>query len=163
MEGNVKRGTAQIVVLRIPHRRRGGGLIDPDRGGVRAGRDHPAGPWPSDRPSARLRGDAGGRCTAVAVVLFFALIAEIGPIRSTLVTYFNPAVALLLGGTVLGEPLTVGTVLGLALFLAGSFLTTHAPRAARSRKDIEAEDREAPPDQAFIGSPPEVRARSGGP
>jgi drug/metabolite transporter (DMT)-like permease len=101
--------------------------------------------------------------TAVAVVLFFALIAEIGPIRSTLVTCFNPAVALLLGGTVLGEPLTVGTVLGLALFLAGSFLTTHAPRAAGSRKDVEAEDREAPPDQAFIGSPPEVRARSGGP
>jgi drug/metabolite transporter (DMT)-like permease len=62
--------------------------------------------------------------TAVAVVLFFALIAEIGPVRATVITYFNPAVALVLGVTILGEPLRIGAVLGFALILLGSVLAT---------------------------------------
>ena len=69
-------------------------------------------------------------CTALAFVLFFALIAEIGPIRATIITYFNPAVALVLGVTVLGEPLTIGAVLGFALILVGSYLATR-PQPAR--------------------------------
>ena len=36
-------------------------------------------------------------CTAVAFVVFFELIAEVGPSRATVITYLNPAVALLLG------------------------------------------------------------------
>jgi drug/metabolite transporter (DMT)-like permease len=67
-------------------------------------------------------------CTAVAFLIFFALIAEVGPIRSTIITYFNPAVALLLGVVLLGEPLTVGIVLGFALIAIGSFLATRRPR-----------------------------------
>jgi drug/metabolite transporter (DMT)-like permease len=63
-------------------------------------------------------------CTAVAFILFFALIAEIGPVRSTVITYFNPAVALVLGVTILGEPLRAGAVLGFALILVGSVLAT---------------------------------------
>jgi drug/metabolite transporter (DMT)-like permease len=63
-------------------------------------------------------------CTAVAFVLFFALIAEIGPVRATVITYFNPAVALVLGVTILGEPLRIGAVLGFALILLGSVLAT---------------------------------------
>ena len=63
-------------------------------------------------------------CSALAFVLFFALIAEIGPVRSTVITYVNPAVALLLGVVLLSEPLTVGVIGGFALVLAGSFLAT---------------------------------------
>ncbi|MBV9100374.1 MAG: DMT family transporter [Candidatus Dormibacteraeota bacterium] len=63
-------------------------------------------------------------CTALAFVLFFALIAEAGPVRATLITYFNPAVALLLGVLLLHEPFTVGAGLGLVLILGGSFLAT---------------------------------------
>lgn len=74
-------------------------------------------------------------CTALAFVLFFALIAEIGPIRATVVSYFNPALALLLGVLVLGEPFTVGAGLGFALILAGSFLATR--RAAASTSPAE--------------------------
>ncbi|HBV95289.1 MAG TPA: EamA family transporter, partial [Chloroflexi bacterium] len=69
-------------------------------------------------PTARALASAatlGVVCTAVAFVLFFALIAEIGPVRSTVITYFNPAVALVLGVTILGEPLRIGAVLGFAL------------------------------------------------
>jgi drug/metabolite transporter (DMT)-like permease len=57
----------------------------------------------------------------------------IGSIRTTVVTYFNPAVALLLGVTVLGEPFTIGTALGFALILAGSFLATSGWPAATSQ------------------------------
>jgi len=83
-------------------------------------------------------------CTAVAFVLFFALIAEIGPVRSTVITYFNPAVALVLGVAVLGEPLTLGAVLGFALILTGSVLATRrrAP-ASQRRAEAAAMDRTA--------------------
>jgi drug/metabolite transporter (DMT)-like permease len=63
-------------------------------------------------------------CTAVAFLLFFALIAEVGPVRATVITYFNPAVALLLGVALLREPFTVGDVVGFALILSGSVLAT---------------------------------------
>lgn len=68
-------------------------------------------------------------CTALAFILFFALIAEIGPVRATVITYFNPAVALFLGVVILGEPLTAGAVGGFALILAGSSLATRRPAA----------------------------------
>ena len=60
--------------------------------------------------------------------VFRALIAEIGPVRATVITYVNPAVALLLGILVLGESLTVGAIAGFALILAGSALTVRHPR-----------------------------------
>jgi drug/metabolite transporter (DMT)-like permease len=63
-------------------------------------------------------------CTALAFLLFFALIGEVGPVRATIITYFNPAVALLLGVALLREPLTVGAVIGFGLILAGSVLAT---------------------------------------
>jgi drug/metabolite transporter (DMT)-like permease len=63
-------------------------------------------------------------CTALAFLLFFKLIAEVGPARSTVITYINPAVAILLGVTVLGEPFTTGIAIGFPLILAGSVLAT---------------------------------------
>jgi drug/metabolite transporter (DMT)-like permease len=47
-------------------------------------------------------------CTALAFLLFFALIAAIGPTRATVITYVNPAVALLCGVVFLDESLTLG-------------------------------------------------------
>lgn len=73
-------------------------------------------------------------CSAVAFMLFFALIAEVGPARATVVTFINPAVAVVLGALVLREPLTVGTLLGFPLVLLGSWLATH--RAAAMEDDI---------------------------
>jgi len=63
-------------------------------------------------------------CTAVAFLLFFALIAEVGPARSTVITYVNPAVAVLLGVVVLDEAFTVATAVGFVLILLGSVLAT---------------------------------------
>ena len=63
-------------------------------------------------------------CTALAFLVFFALIAEVGPVRATVITYVNPAVAALLGVLVLSEHLTTGMLVGFALILAGSVLAT---------------------------------------
>jgi drug/metabolite transporter (DMT)-like permease len=61
-------------------------------------------------------------CTALAFILFFKLIAAIGPTRATVITYVNPAVAVALGVIVLGEKLTVGMMVGFPLILSGSIL-----------------------------------------
>jgi len=62
--------------------------------------------------------------TLIGFLVFFALIVETGPARATVVTYVNPAIALLLGVIVLGEPLTLGLLLGFPLIIAGSILAT---------------------------------------
>jgi drug/metabolite transporter (DMT)-like permease len=63
-------------------------------------------------------------CSAAAFLLFFRLIAEVGPSRATVITYVNPIVALALGVAVLGESVTAGAIAGLLLILAGSWLAT---------------------------------------
>jgi drug/metabolite transporter (DMT)-like permease len=63
-------------------------------------------------------------CTAIAFILFFALIAEVGPARTTVITYVNPAVAVVLGVVVLSEPVTWGILIGFPLVLLGSWLAT---------------------------------------
>jgi drug/metabolite transporter (DMT)-like permease len=76
-------------------------------------------------------------CTAGAFVLFFALVGEVGPSRTTLITYVNPAVAVVLGILILGEPFTLGIAIGFPLVLLGSYLATRrAPTAALA---VEAE------------------------
>lgn len=63
-------------------------------------------------------------CTAAAFVAYFALIAEAGPARGTVVFYGTPVVTVAAGALVLHEPLTIGTLLGLALIVVGSWLAT---------------------------------------
>ena len=63
-------------------------------------------------------------CSALAFILMIALIGEIGPVKFAAITYVNPAVAILAGVIVLGERITVWTILGFALVLSGSWLVT---------------------------------------
>src|SRR5450432_2737463 len=69
-------------------------------------------------------------CTALAFMIFFALIAEVGPARATVITYVNPAIALLLGVLLLNEPFTVGIAVGFPLILVGCFLATSRNRVS---------------------------------
>ena len=82
--------------------------------------------WPSSIPADAAWSVLGLAvvCTAAAFLLFFALIAEIGPARATVITYINPAVAILLGVLVLSEPLTIGMAIGFPLVIVGSILGT---------------------------------------
>jgi drug/metabolite transporter (DMT)-like permease len=63
-------------------------------------------------------------CTAIAFIAFFALIAEVGPARATVITYINPVVAIILGVIFLHEPLTLGMAIGFPLVIVGSILGT---------------------------------------
>ena len=86
---------------------------------------------PASLPPARVLLSVVGLavvCTAVGFVVFFALIAEIGPVRATVITYINPAVATVLGVVLLREPLTAGMVSGFVLVIAGSLLATRRQR-----------------------------------
>jgi drug/metabolite transporter (DMT)-like permease len=67
-------------------------------------------------------------CSAIAFLVFFALVAEVGPARTTVITYVNPAVAVTLGVAVLDEPVTAGILLGFPLVLLGSWLATRRSR-----------------------------------
>lgn len=71
-------------------------------------------------------------CTAAAFLIFFALIGEIGPVRASVITYVNPAVAAVLGVVALRETFTAGMGIGFVLVLIGSALATrrrHEPEA----------------------------------
>ena len=98
---------------------------------------------PGSLPSWKASGSVVGLavvCTALAFLLFFQLIAEIGPVRATVITYINPAVAAVLGVTVLSEAFTRGMGIGFALVLAGSILATSPshPRGERAPQTPEA-------------------------
>ena len=69
-------------------------------------------------------------CTALAFVLFFRLIALAGPVRATVITFINPAVAIGLGILILGEPLTLGMLLGFPLVVLGAYWATRTPVSA---------------------------------
>jgi drug/metabolite transporter (DMT)-like permease len=56
--------------------------------------------------------------------VFFKLIAAIGPARSTLITFINPAVAVVVGALVLDEEITWATVGGFVLVVSGCWLAT---------------------------------------
>src|SRR4051794_20469841 len=80
---------------------------------------------PSSAPSlgavaSLLALGAGG--TGVAFVLYYTLIAEIGPARASMVGYVAPGFSIVYGVVLLGESLTAAAVAGLALILAGSWL-----------------------------------------
>ncbi len=61
----------------------------------------------------------GSICTVLAYLLYFALVAEVGASRGTVITYVNPAVAVLLGVILLGEPLDAAIIIGFLLIIVG--------------------------------------------
>ena len=90
-----------------------------------------------NRPTEPVPGEAwlsmgvlGVVCTALAFVALFALIAEVGAPRAQVITYVNPAVAVVLGVLILHEPVTLGIVIGFPLVLLGSFLATRGGNVA---------------------------------
>ena len=90
--------------------------------------------WPKHVPSVQVLlalAGLGAICTAAAFLVFFRLIAEVGPARATVITYVNPAVAVALGVLVLGEHLTAAIGVSFVLILGGSVLATR-PGSARS-------------------------------
>jgi drug/metabolite transporter (DMT)-like permease len=61
---------------------------------------------------------------------FFALVKEVGSTRAVVVTYFNTAIAVVLGIVGLNEPLTAGILVGFPLVIVGCVIATSRPRLA---------------------------------
>jgi drug/metabolite transporter (DMT)-like permease len=78
-------------------------------------------------------------CTAVAFLVFAALIDEVGPVRATVITYVNPAVAAVLGVLVLHEQFTPAMAIGFVLVILGSALATRPSRRAESPRLVPTE------------------------
>lgn len=76
----------------------------------------------------------GFLCTAFAYLLYFRLIADIGPLRSLTVTFLIPPFGILWGYLVLGETLTGGFVFGGAVVCLAVWLVTSPARAVKSAK-----------------------------
>jgi drug/metabolite transporter (DMT)-like permease len=88
--------------------------------------------WPSVVPSTNVILSVvilAVVCTAAAFLVFAALIDEIGPVRATVITYINPAVAAVLGVLVLRESFTPAMGIGFVLVILGSTLATRRARA----------------------------------
>jgi drug/metabolite transporter (DMT)-like permease len=105
------------------------------------------GGWPTAVPSVEVIVALvllGAVCSALAFIVMFALIAEVGPMRMTTVTYLNPAVAIVAGFLILGERITVWTLVGFGLVLAGSYLVTKKRRAAGVASELPADPSAAP-------------------
>jgi drug/metabolite transporter (DMT)-like permease len=89
--------------------------------------------WPAALPAPQVLTALAGLavlCTALAFLVFFALIREVGPSRALVFTYVNPAVAVTAGVLVLSEPLTASILVAFALILAGSVLAAGRRPAA---------------------------------
>lgn len=99
--------------------------------------------WPASMPSEQAILSIvvlATVCTALAFVVFSALIAAIGPVRATVITFINPAVAAVLGVLVLQEPFTPAMAAGFGLVLLGSALATRAPADAEAKDGAAASD-----------------------
>ncbi len=63
-------------------------------------------------------------CTGIAYMLYFRLIARVGPAKAIAVTYLVPAFAMLWAGVFLGEPITPRMLALCAVILLGTSLAT---------------------------------------
>lgn len=79
-------------------------------------------PWTRGMPGPAVVGAVAGLallCSALAYVLFFRLLAAVGPTNLAPVTFLVPVGALLLGATLLGERIESRQVLGMAVIFLG--------------------------------------------
>jgi drug/metabolite transporter (DMT)-like permease len=93
--------------------------------------------WPADPPATGAWGAAialGVGCTGLAYILYFRLIARVGPARAMTVTYLVPVFAIVWGAMFLGETPTLamlgaGAVILLGTALASGLLDRRVPPA----------------------------------
>jgi drug/metabolite transporter (DMT)-like permease len=73
--------------------------------------------------------------TAIAYLIYFKLIADVGPQRALTVTFLIPLFGVLWGALFLGEPLTANLMIGGALVVAGTIVTVRSrwAQALRTR------------------------------
>ena len=73
-------------------------------------------------------------CTAVAYLLYFRLIENVGPTKTLAVTFLIPVFGLLFGVLLLGEPVGIGTLVGFAIISYGVALVTEVRLGRRKER-----------------------------
>lgn len=90
--------------------------------------------WPATNPGAVAWGAAAllaVLCTGLAYILYFRLIAHLGPAQAITVTYLIPAFAVGWGVLLLGESVTPAMLLGSAIVLLGTALASGLIRGVK--------------------------------
>ncbi len=121
------------------------------------------GAWPTSMPSAQVIAAVivlAVVCSALAFILLIALVGEVGPVRATAITYINPAVAILVGALVLGEQITLWTVVGFVFVLAGVVPPSPADGLCRSHPPVPRRPRYRPSRRAPADAGSRARRRS---
>lgn len=108
--------------------------------------------WPSTNPSllSWLAAIAlGVACTGIAYMLYFRLIATVGPAKAITVTYLIPMFGILWGALFLSEPVTLTMILACAVILMGTALATGTIDFARGgfARAATAASAETPPER----------------
>jgi drug/metabolite transporter (DMT)-like permease len=83
--------------------------------------------WPAHTPTGGVWLHVVGlgiACTGIAYILFFRLVAHVGPTRAVSVTFLIPVFGVLWGILFLGEQLTLNMLMGCAVILLGTSLST---------------------------------------
>jgi drug/metabolite transporter (DMT)-like permease len=109
--------------------------------------------WPTRLPSGRVLASIaalGVICTACALVVFLALIREVGTSRAMTFTYVNPAIAVAAGVALLGEPFTGLIAASFVLILGGCVLATGSRRDQPAPPVLPAPDSPAVPDSLAV-------------
>jgi drug/metabolite transporter (DMT)-like permease len=82
----------------------------------------PPGPAPLDLRIALVAVAFALLCNALGYVIYYRLMAKVGPTRALTVTFLVPVFAMAWGWLFLGEPVTLGMVSGAAVILSGTWL-----------------------------------------
>jgi drug/metabolite transporter (DMT)-like permease len=116
--------------------------------------------WPGTIPSARVLwalASLAVLCTTLALVVFFALVREVGATRALVVTYVNPAVAVVAGVVVLGESFTPAIITAFAMILVGSVLATGPGRTPAGEGSRHSRGQRTGTPQAALTQPLQAR------
>jgi drug/metabolite transporter (DMT)-like permease len=75
-------------------------------------------------------------CSAIAYVIYYRLIADVGPTKALTVTFLIPVFGMLWGVLLIGERVTVSMAAGALIILAGTFLVTATRRKAALKGQV---------------------------
>ena len=82
-------------------------------------------------------------CSAIAYLIYYRLIADVGPTKALTVTFLIPVFGFLWGGLFLGEAIDPIMVGGSVLILCGTYLVAGiAKNGPRSRREAGALDQD---------------------
>ena len=70
-------------------------------------------------------------CSAIAYLIYFRLMAEIGPTRTLTVTFLSPLFAMLAGHWMLGEVITAQMLIGVAVIIASTLMVNRVPAVGK--------------------------------